>query len=138
MKMFRLPLLIVAVVALALGGAAAQEKTGADKGWDTTATKQIEVETGLLGPAVGRPGGPRQPTFDLAELYRENAKDPEALRGLVARALHTYLAQKSAAAVRGGGGSPAQAAADAQLQLAAVQVYQNERIIALLEALAKK
>jgi hypothetical protein len=136
MKTLGTAVALAAGIALGAGGATAQDKSATDKAWDTTALKQMTVETDSMSVMLGKTAPSRESIFELAELYRTNALDPASLRGLMARSLHTYLVQKNAP--RGGAGAALQAAGEAQLQLAAIQVYQNERMIMLLEELKKR
>lgn len=112
----------------------AQEKSAADLAWDDLAMKEVKAEIAAVEAMLGKAKPTRDPIFSVANGYREATQTPGALRGAVAKLLHAHFGQKMAAR---GAAQISQIAAESQLRLSAIQVYQNERIIALLEDIKK-
>gem|GEM_PF-2583804 len=116
------------------------EKTE-DKVWNDAATKEMAVDTDALKISIALMGGKepkdvsRQPVFDLVESYRIGTQSPDGLKGLAAKALNSFHLQKAQAQ---SAPQVSQAAAEAQIQLSIIQIQQNQRIIGLLEQIAKK
>lgn len=116
------------------------EKSVADQAWDDLAIKGLVAETESTEAYIATMKkesrkGTRQLIFDLVESYRLNTQNPETLKGVLAKSLNTYTLAKLG--VRSAP-QATQVAAEAQVELAVIQISQNQRIIALLDVIAKK
>jgi hypothetical protein len=113
----------------------AQERGAADRAWDELATRELKAEKSAAEALPGKAQSTRSDILAVSDAYKTATASPEALRGAVARSLHHYYGQKMAAR---GAAQASQLAAESHLRLAALQIYQNERIIGLLEEIRKR
>lgn len=145
MKNYRLFIGAVATVAvLATGYALGQEQkavvTPADTAWADFSTRETEmikqaVDIRLQELNSGKAENmPREQAYALATGFEKGSRDPVYTRALLAKTLQEYhyarLGNRSAAQI-------SQVADEAVVQMEAIQVMQNQRMIALLENLTK-
>jgi len=117
------------------------QKSVADTTWDTSITKQIAVMNDALKANLALMNGEepkdvsRKPMYELVEAYRAGVKSADGVKGLTSKALNSYHLNKATAK---SAAQVSQAADEAQIELSLIQIQQNQRIIELLEEVAKK